>query len=257
MMNDERAVRLEPLTRPCLATGNEVRLAFQDFDLKKSVPIGLVLAASFVLPVIGTEALAQTMRDAKPAQSGEAMPADKKSAPKGAPASSKPDSKTELSAPAPPAAPVALSVPPPEILLMLVRAAVTALNHANITGNYEVLYGLGSPALQQKNTPAQLAAAFTSLRQQGVEMSPVLVLTPQLTQGPVITPEGTLRFAGFFPTKPLQINFEMAYQPVGGRWRLDALSVAVISVAQPASPASGPVGGASEVPANSKSEQPP
>jgi hypothetical protein len=215
--------------------------------LKKSVRIGLVLAASFVLPVIGTEALAQTTRDAKPAEN--------KSAPKGAPASSKPDSKTEPSAPA--AAPTALSVPPPEILLMLVRAAVTALNHANITGNYEVLYGLGSPALQQKNTPAQLAAAFASLRQQGVEMSPILVLTPQLTQGPVITPEGTLRFGGYFPTKPLQINFEMAYQPVAGRWRLDGLSVAVVSVGQTAAPASTPAGGASETPAASKPEKAP
>jgi hypothetical protein len=223
--------------------------------LKKSVRIGFVLVASFFPPFIGTEGLTKTIKEAQTAQTSEVKPVDKKPAPKGAPASSKPDSKSEPSSPA--SSLTTLSVPPPEILLILVRTAITALNHANITGNYEVLYGLGSPALQQKNTPAQLAAAFTSLRQQGVEMSPVLVLTPQLTQGPVITPEGTLRFAGFFPTKPLQINFEMAYQPVGGRWRLDALSVAVISVAQPASPASGPVGGASEVPANSKSEQPP
>ncbi len=31
--------------------------------------------------------------------------------------------------------------------------------------------------------------------------------------------------AGFFPSVPTQVNFELAYAPVGGRWRLFALSV--------------------------------
>jgi hypothetical protein len=31
--------------------------------------------------------------------------------------------------------------------------------------------------------------------------------------------------AGFFPSVPTQVNFELVFAPVGGRWRLFALSV--------------------------------
>ena len=34
-----------------------------------------------------------------------------------------------------------------------------------------------------------------------------------------------MHMAGFFPSVPTQVNFEMAFAPVGGRWRLFALSV--------------------------------
>jgi len=41
--------------------------------------------------------------------------------------------------------------------------------------------------------------------------------------------------AGFFPSVPTQVNFELAYAPVGGRWRLFALSVS-FGQAAPAAP---------------------
>ena len=46
---------------------------------------------------------------------------------------------------------------------------------------------------------------------------------------------GILHMAGFFPSVPTQVNFEMAYAPVGGRWRLFALSVS-FGQAAPAAP---------------------
>ena len=44
-----------------------------------------------------------------------------------------------------------------------------------------------------------------------------------------------MRIAGFFPSVPTQVNFELAYAPVGGRWRLFALSVS-FGQAAPAAP---------------------
>ena len=119
---------------------------------------------------------------------------------------------------------------------MLVRTTLVALNQANFTGNYAVLQGLGSPALQAKNSPAQLAIAFSYLRNQNTDISPVIVLTPELTESPLITPEGVPRLAGFFPSKPLQIKFVMHFQPVGGRCGLDALSVSTVTVPQATAP---------------------
>jgi hypothetical protein len=55
-----------------------------------------------------------------------------------------------------------------------------------------------------------------------------------------------LRLTGFFPTRPLQINFDLLFQNVGGQWRLFGISVATPQVAaqpqqtpqaQPPSPA--------------------
>jgi hypothetical protein len=41
--------------------------------------------------------------------------------------------------------------------------------------------------------------------------------------------------AGFFPSVPTQVNFELLYAPVGGRWRLFGLSVS-FGQAAPAAP---------------------
>jgi len=48
---------------------------------------------------------------------------------------------------------------------------------------------------------------------------------PELTLLPQIEANGMIHMAGFFPSVPTQVNFELAYAPAGGRWRLFALSV--------------------------------
>jgi hypothetical protein len=49
-----------------------------------------------------------------------------------------------------------------------------------------------------------------------------------------------LHLKGYFPGQPVQINFEMLYQAVDGRWRLFGLSVQPGPPAAPAASASGP-----------------
>lgn len=140
--------------------------------------------------------------------------------------------QTEQTAPAAePAAAPAVAMPSPEVLLVLLRNSIVALNQANFTGNYTVLRDIGSPSLQTA-TAADLSNAFANLRQQKVDLSPVLILTPALTEAPAIAADGVLKLAGHFPTKPLQINFAMTFQPVGGIWRLHGLAVNT-SQAQP------------------------
>ena len=122
--------------------------------------------------------------------------------------------------------------------MMLIRTTLIALNQANFTGNYTVLQDLGTPGLQASSSAAALGNAFTKLRDQRIDLSPVVVLAPELTENPAYTPEGKLRLAGFFPTKPLRISFIMVFQPVARTWRIDGLSVSASqvtdSVEQPA-----------------------
>jgi len=118
------------------------------------------------------------------------------------------------------------SVPAPAVLLMLVRTTLVALNQANFTGNYAVLHALGTPQLQLRSSPAQLAIAFTDLRDRKLDLSPVLVLSPELTKPPRLADDGKLRLAGFFRTRPLRLSFVMEFKPVAGVWRIEGLTVA-------------------------------
>ena len=60
----------------------------------------------------------------------------------------------------------------------------------------------------------------------GVDLSVVSVITPQLTEAPTLDQaKGMLQLKGYFPGQPVQINFEMLYQVVEGRWRLFGISV--------------------------------
>jgi len=93
------------------------------------------------------------------------------------------------------AAPSGIQVPPPEVLLALIRSAMIGLDHANRTGNYSVLRELGGPVLQQHSS-AQLSEAFASLRASRIDLLPAAILRPQLTEEPTISPQGLLQLAG-------------------------------------------------------------
>lgn len=109
-------------------------------------------------------------------------------------------------------------------LLILIRGPLTALDQANKTGNYTVLRDLGGPTFQA-NSAAQLGDFYAPLRQQQVDLAPALALEPIITTGPQIEINGLMRVAGYFPTNPRQINFEIAYQAVGPAWRIFGIAI--------------------------------
>jgi hypothetical protein len=121
-------------------------------------------------------------------------------------------------------------------LLILVKSTLIALDQANKTGNYSVLRDLAAPGFAAANNPAQLAEIFANLRRDKTDLSGVLVLEPQLTIMPEINAGGMLHFAGFFPSAPAQINFELLFAPIDRQWRLFGVSTNVGSSA-PAAPA--------------------
>ncbi|HXF54872.1 MAG TPA: hypothetical protein VNK52_12180 [Hyphomicrobiaceae bacterium] len=136
---------------------------------------------------------------------------------------------------APPAQPVERAPAPahPQVvmpdqnkILLLVRTTLLTLNDALHTGNYTVLRDVAAPAFREANSAARLAQIFGPLAQRGVDLTPVAVLTPQLANAPTLDPKtGMLHIKGSFPGQPVQLNFEVLYQPVGGRWRLFGLAV--------------------------------
>lgn len=112
-------------------------------------------------------------------------------------------------------------------VLILIRSTLLAVDQANKTGNYTVLRDLGAPGFQGANTTAHLGDVFANLRNQNLDLSAVAVLEPQLTMVPTIEPSGMMRMTGYFPSAPVQINFDLLYEPAAGRWRLYGVAINV------------------------------
>ena len=124
-------------------------------------------------------------------------------------------------------------------VLILIRSSLMALDQANKTGNYTVLRDLASPAFQA-NSAARLGEIFANLRKKNVDLTGVLVLSPQLSILPQIMPNGLMRMAGVFPSAPVQVRFDLLFAPVKGQWKVFGISVGLVS-SRPAAPAAAPV----------------
>lgn len=135
-------------------------------------------------------------------------------------------------------------------VIILVRNALLALNQANKTGNYTVLRDLGSPGFRN-NTAANLGQIFAPQREQALDYSSIAILEPQLSLLPRLEPNGMLHMAGFFPSAPLQVNFELLFAPEDGEWKIYGLSVNVSKSVPPAP------GNQDQKPANPATQAPP
>ncbi len=124
-------------------------------------------------------------------------------------------------APAQPSLPVSL-----EQALYLIRSTLLTLNDANRTGNYTVLRDLAAPDFQARNTAADLGLNFLDLRRRNFDLYGAALLAPQFTDAPALDQRGMLRLAGYFPTQPQQIKFDLTFQTVAGQWRLFAIAIA-------------------------------
>ena len=144
---------------------------------------------------------------------------------------------TPKPAPAPPRPAAQQQTMPVSIeqALYLVRSTLLTLNDANLSGNYSVLRDLAAPDFQARNTAADLGQTFSDLRRRNFDLYGAALLAPQLTVVPALDQSGMLHLAGYIPTRPQQINFDLVFQVVGNRWRLYSISIATPEAA-PAQP---------------------
>jgi hypothetical protein len=113
----------------------------------------------------------------------------------------------------------------PEEYIALIRATLIALNQANITGDYSVLYGLGTPEFMKVTNADALAKAFAEFRHQNLDLNAAAVAMPKLIAPPKIDDKGNLRLTGTLAAKPVDIRFDLACRKIDGRWRYAGLGV--------------------------------
>jgi hypothetical protein len=143
-----------------------------------------------------------------------------------------PKSAAPPASPPAPAAQPQVAMPGAEQIVILIRTALLTLNDAVRTGNFTVLRDTAAPAFREANNAAKLAQIFSQLMRDRVDLSGVATASPQLAQAPSIDPKtGMLGIDGVFQFPTWSLTFSVAYQSVGGRWRLFGIS------AQPGAPA--------------------
>lgn len=144
---------------------------------------------------------------------------------------------------APKAAAPMLAIPHPNQMRILIRSSMMALNHASLTGNFTVLRDLGAPGFQSANSAGRLAGLFQTLAKRNIDLGPTAVIEPKLAKQPEIGPQGLLRLTGFFPSRPEQVNFDLAFEMVTGRWKLFGIAVSTApSADRPVAQADNPQG---------------
>jgi hypothetical protein len=113
------------------------------------------------------------------------------------------------------------------IMEMMVKNALAALNHANLTGNYTVLRDLGTEKFRQRNSASDLANIFARFRSDRYDLSPILTVNPQYLQPPGEAEPGRLQLIGFFNTRPQIVQFAFVYERTASGWSLDEVAVGV------------------------------
>jgi hypothetical protein len=117
-------------------------------------------------------------------------------------------------------------MPDAEKIVLLLRSSLLTLNDALQTGNFTVLRDVAAPGFREANSAARLSEIFGGIARQGVDLTAVAIIVPQLTEPPALDHKTNMvRIKGFFPGQPVRIDFDVAYQAVGSRWRLFGLSV--------------------------------
>lgn len=130
-----------------------------------------------------------------------------------------------------PAPIAAMPVPGDLELAKLIWSTLTAIDHANQSGNYSVLRDISSPSFQLANDPSRLAQIFASLRDNRVDLSNSLLLAPVYNGAPQVGAGNILRVRGSFGLRPTAVAFDFEFQWYNGKWRLFGVAISPMPLA--------------------------
>lgn len=116
-------------------------------------------------------------------------------------------------------------VPSEFTLEVLVKTSLLSFNDANVTGNYAVLHAKLSKPFRQEFPPERLKEAFKEFGEKDIDIEVVAALKPTYDPPPSIDSEGKLVVKGYFPGEKTRINFDLAFIPSDGEWKLIRIKV--------------------------------
>ena len=118
-------------------------------------------------------------------------------------------------------------VPSERALEALVKTTLLTFNDANVTGNYEVFHAKLSKPFREQFPVERLARRFQEFNKKNIDFDVIAALKPSYDPAPKIDDEGRLLVKGHFPTEPLRVNFDLAFIPSDGEWKLISINVKI------------------------------
>jgi hypothetical protein len=118
-------------------------------------------------------------------------------------------------------------VPSERGLEALVKTTLLTFNDANVTGNYEVFHAKLSKPFREQFPVERLVRRFQEFSKKHVDFDIIAALKPAYDPAPKVDDEGKLLVKGHFPTEPLRVNFDLAFIPSDGEWKLISINVKI------------------------------
>lgn len=118
-----------------------------------------------------------------------------------------------------------LQMPSGQALAIMITNTLIAYNQGNLTGDYSVFRELASPQFRRANSPARLADIFRTMRDDRIDLSPIVLYPPKLLRQPLIDADGDLVLDGFYDTRPERVEFFLVFRQIDDVWRLFAIRV--------------------------------
>ena len=118
-------------------------------------------------------------------------------------------------------------VPSERALEALVKTTLLTFNDANVTGNYEVFHAKLSKPFREQFSVERLARRFQEFNKKNIDFDVIAALKPSYDPAPKIDDQGRLLVKGHFPTEPLRVNFDLAFIPSDGEWKLISINVKI------------------------------
>jgi hypothetical protein len=127
--------------------------------------------------------------------------------------------------PAPAAAASPGVVPPETELKALTHRALTQLAAAVARDDFSKLHEEISELWRRQVTPDELRGSFRTFVDKKVPLNVIETSAPVFTQAASIDSDGMLNVAGYYPTKPIRVTFELRFLGEQSQWRLAGIQV--------------------------------
>ena len=117
-------------------------------------------------------------------------------------------------------------VPSERALEALVKTSLLSFNDANVTGNYTVFHAKLSKPFREQFPPERLKETFKEFSEKNIDIELIAALKPTYDRAADRSiPRASCVVKGYFPTEPIRVNFDLAFIPSDGEWKLIRLNV--------------------------------
>jgi hypothetical protein len=107
----------------------------------------------------------------------------------------------------------------------LAMEALLEFNRAVKAKDFTAFHEKLSTPMKKQFTPQRLATTFKEYVDKKIDIGPIKNFTPKFDRPPATDDKGVLRMAGYYPTEPLQVRFELGFIRDQDVWKLSAISV--------------------------------